>query len=339
MKDYIVKSFEDIVNIDSPTGFTKSVMELIEQKVRELGFDFRYTNKGNGVVSISGKDKSKTVGVCAHCDTLGLMVKFINADGTLKFTNIGGPLLSSYHGEYCTIHCKDGKKYTGLILTNSPSVHVYDDAKTKPCDNENMHIIIDEKVSSKEEVLALGIQNGDFIAIDPKFTYTKSGYIKSRFLDDKISVAILMGYLKDLKEKKILPKHNLEIIFSTYEEVGHGLSHVPNKIDELLIVDMGCVGKDLDCTEAQVSICAKDGSTPYDYDMVSRLISLAKENNLDYAVDVYTFYGSDASAALRGGHDIKSGLIGTGVLASHGMERTHIDGVMNTYELLKLYLN
>ena len=101
---------------------------------------------------------------------------------------------------------------------------------------------------------------------------------------------------------------------------------------------MGCVGTGLDCTERQVSICAKDSRGPYHYDVVTALIRAAKKANVDYAVDLYPAYGSDADAALSSGYDIRHGLIGPGVYASHGYERSHVDGVKNTFELLKSYL-
>jgi putative aminopeptidase FrvX len=200
-----------------------------------------------------------------------------------------------------------------------------------------MYIRLDEEVRTREDTLRLGINNGDFVSIDPKFTATPSGFIKTRFLDDKASVFLLLSLINHLKANNITPKHTLQIIFSTYEEVGHGASSIPD-LDEMLAVDMGCIGDDLSCTEYDVSICAKDGSGPYDYEMTNRLINLAKENRISYAVDIYPYYSSDVSAALRGGNDIKGALIGAGIHASHGMERTHQKGLKATLELLYLYI-
>ena len=259
-------------------------------------------------------------------------------NGHLRITNLGGLLFPTLDGEYCRIHTRSGKVYTGTILSTSPSVHVYKDSRSKTRDEDNMYIRLDEKVTSKKDTIALGIDNGDFVAIDTKFEFTESGYVKTRFLDDKASVFILVTYLQRLKEMNKVPECNLKVIFTTYEEVGHGASQVP-AIDELLAVDMGCIGTDLSCTEEQVSICAKDGSGPYDYKMVSKLIELAKKEEINYAVDIYPFYSSDASAALRGGADIKGALIGPGIHASHGMERTHIKGIINTIKLVESYID
>ena len=168
----------------------------------------------------------------------------------------------------------------------------------------------------------------------------RRGYIKSRFLDDKLSVAILLGYAKYLKEENVTPSRPVYQHITVYEEVGHGGSaSVPEGVTDILSVDMGCVGDGLECKEHQVSICVKDSGGPYSYDFTGELIAAAKANGIDYAADVYPHYGSDVEATLRGGADARHALIGAGVYASHGYERSHVDGVKNTLELLAAYLD
>lgn len=331
-----IKLLEKLTSIPSPSGYTHNLISYIKTYLEELGYQPFTNQKGNLFVEVKGISNYK-VALSAHVDTLGLMVRSIGNDGKIYFTTIGGPILNTYDGEYCKIHTRDKKTYTGTVLSTSPSVHVYKDARSKERDINTMYVRIDELVYSKKDVENLGISVGDFISINPKFEYTPSGFIKTRFLDDLASAFLLLELLKEFKEKNITPKDNLLFAFTTYEEVGHGCSSIPS-VNEILVVDMGCIGLDLSCTEEMVSICAKDGSGPYDYEMTTQLINLAKSNNLNYAVDVYPFYSSDGSAALRGGNDIKCALIGSGIQASHGMERTHINGLENTYKLIKLYL-
>lgn len=331
-----IKLLEKLISIPSPSGFTKNITTFIKEYLENMGYTPFYNHKGNLYVEVKGNSDYR-VALAAHVDTLGLMIRSIDGNGNIYFTPIGGPILNTYDGEYCMIHTRDGKTYTGTVLSTSPSVHVFKDAKTKERTHETMYVRLDEIVYSKKDVEALGISVGDYISINPKFEYTKSGFVKTRFLDDLASAFLLLEYLKEIKEKNITPKDNLLFVFTTYEEVGHGCSSIPT-VDEILVVDMGCVGLDLTCTEEMVSICAKDGSGPYDYEMTTKLIHLAKENGLKYAVDVYPFYSSDGSAALRGGNDIKCALIGSGIHASHGMERTHINGLNHTYQLIKLYI-
>lgn len=337
-KENTISFLEELLSINSPTGYTKNATNFLKNTLEEVGYEPEYTPKGNLLVNVPGEDTSVTRGISAHIDTLGLMVRSINSDGTLALTTLGGPLTPTLDGEYCEIITRDNKVYTGTILSKSPSIHVFKDASTKERDIDSLIVKIDERVENKEDVQKLGIQNGDIIAYDPKVVVTDSGFIKSRFLDDKASVAVLVSLLKMMKAENLVPKTNLTFIFSTYEEVGHGAAWIPTDITELLAVDMGCIGDDLACTEFDVSICAKDSSGPYDYDLTTQLTNYAKTKDLDYAVDIYPMYGSDASAALRAGANIKAALIGPGVASSHGMERTHIDALENTYHLIVEYI-
>ncbi len=339
MNEQILADYaQQLLGIDSPTGFTQHAIAWIEEQVQALGYTCYRNAKGNLIVEIEGPADQPVVAVSAHSDTLGLMVRSIKKDGKLAFTRLGGPCLPTLDGEYCRIITRQGKVYTGTILSTAPAVHVYKEASSQERSEETMEVRIDELVRNEEDVRQLGIQAGDIIAIDPKTTITPSGFIKSRFLDDKISAAIFLTLLKALKDENVTLPQKTYFLFSTYEEVGHGASWIPGDVTELLAVDMGCIGTDLSCTETDVSICAKDSGGPYDYQMTSRLIELAQAHQLPYAVDIYPFYGSDCGAALKGGNDIRGALIGPGVHASHGMERTHMQGVSAAYTLLTAYL-
>jgi putative aminopeptidase FrvX len=335
--EYIIKTLEKVVNIPSPSGFTKDVIQFVRSEAESFGYSCELSNRGGLVISIPGQSQ-ETLGLSAHVDTLGAMVRSISGNGMLKFTLVGGYTMQSVEGCYCKIHTRDGRVYTGTILAKSPSVHTYDDAKTLERSEKNMEVRIDAVVNSKEDVIKLGINSGDYISLEPYFVYTKEGFIKSRHLDDKASVAVLLGLRKHMKENNVIPKKNVKILISNYEEVGFGASWIPEDITEFIAVDMGAMGDDLNGTEYAVSICAKDSSGPYDYEMTNKLIALAKENNISYVVDIFPHYGSDVSAALRGGNNIRGALIGQGIHASHGMERTHKDALENTFKLLKAYV-
>lgn len=335
--DYIVETIQKLVNIPSPSGYTRKVMDFVRTEAESFGYTCEMSRKGGLIISVEGRDK-EVIGLSAHVDTLGAMVRSIDPSGILRFTMVGGYTLHSVEGSYCKIHTRDGREYTGTILILSPSVHSYDDTRTMERSEKNMMVRIDEIVESKDDVLALGISSGDYISFDAEYEYTPKGFIKSRHLDDKASVAVLLGLLKEMSEKKLVPQKSIKLLISNYEEVGFGASWIPEDITELIAVDMGVVGNDLNGSEYKVSICAKDSNGPYDYDLTDRLIALAKENKIDYVVDIFPHYGSDVSAALKGGNNIRGALIGQGVHSSHGMERTHIKGLENTYKLLVAYL-
>ncbi len=336
--DYAVDMTTQLLAIDSPTGYTKKAVEFVAEEYKRLGYDPVITVKGGVLVELGGKKKDDGIVLAAHVDTLGAMVSEIKSNGNLKVSALGGMNPNNAEAENCRIVTKFGGIYSGTFQLNNASIHVngeYNDTKRK---YEDMEVVLDEAVESKEDTEKLGIMVGDFVCFDPRTTITESGYIKSRFLDDKLSVGILLSYAKYLKDHSIELEHRMYHYITVYEEVGHGgAASIPEGVTEVISVDMGCVGDGLTCTERQVSICAKDSRGPYNYDVVTGLIKAAKDHAIDFAVDVYPFYGSDVDVALGAGYDIRHGLIGAGVYASHGYERSHRDGVKNTLELLIAY--
>ena len=331
---YIAGQLKTLTSIASPTGYTRAATDYLMGTLRDMGFGPERSNKGNVLVELGGEGEPLVL--ASHVDTLGAMVRSIKDNGRLRPTTIGGHQWSTADGENCTVYTRDGNVYTGVVLNTEPSAHVADEpVKTI---EKNMEILLDENVDSKDDVLELGIQTGDIIAMDPRTTVTESGYIKSRFLDDKLSASILLGLARAVAAGEVTLSRKVSLLFTVYEEVGHGGAFVPADTREMISVDMGCVGDDLGCTERMVSICAKDSGGPYNYDLVTTLSNIARELELDYAIDVYPHYGSDVEATLSAGYDIRHGLIGPGVYASHNYERSHIDGVRNTYELVRAYV-
>ena len=327
----------EVLKIDSPTGFTLKASEWVKNQFEALGFSAQFTNKGGVVIDLGGDGDGLLLE--AHVDTLGAMVSQIKSNGRLKLTKLGGMNANNGETENVRIYTRDGKVYEGTLQLINPSIHVNDKFNETSRSFDTTEVVIDELVNSKEDVKGLGIEVGDIVCFEPRTKVTESGYIKSRFLDDKLSVGILLGLAKYIKDVKPALNRHVYVHVTVYEEVGHGGSaSVPQGVTEAISVDMGCVGDGLECTERQVSICAKDSGGPYNYDVVSKLIACAKKSGADYAVDVYPFYGSDVEATLSSGNDIKHGLIGAGVFASHGYERSHVLGVLNTLKVLSEYV-
>lgn len=335
----IVKYIEKLVNIASPTGYTNNIINYLKEEINNIGYEVKITNKGNLFLTIKGNDDENHRTITAHVDTLGAIVKSIKNDGRLKIDKIGGYAFNSIEGENCIVHTYDGREISGTILMHQSTVHVYDNVNTANRDFNNIEVRLDEEVFSRENVEDLGIEIGNFISFDPRFQFTNSGFVKSRFLDDKVSVAILLQIIKEIKEEKIELKNTTHFAFSVFEEVGHGLnSSIDNRTVEYLAVDMGAIGDYQETDEYTVSICAKDSSGPYNYDLKNKIVEIAKKNNIKYKIDIYPRYSSDASSTIRAGFDIKHGLLGAGIESSHSYERTHIKSIEETYKLLKEYI-
>ncbi len=341
-KNYADISWEyarEILAIDSPSGFTEKAALWVKNAFESLGFAAHITTKGGVIADLGGEDENNALLLAAHTDTLGGMVAQVKGNGRLKITPLGGMNANNAEAENVRVYTRCGKVVQGTLQLCNASVHVNGEYSNTKRSFDAMEVVLDENVNSAADTQALGIQVGDIVCFDPRTRRTESGYLKSRFLDDKLSVGILLGFAKYLKDNAIVPKRKLYVHVTIYEEVGHrGSASLPQGVTEAISVDMGCVGDGLNCTERQVSICAKDSGGPYSYSVVGGLIDAAKRAGADYAVDVYPYYGSDVEATLRAGFDILHGLIGPGVYASHGYERSHIDGVFATLQLLAEYV-
>ncbi|HIT33877.1 MAG TPA: M42 family metallopeptidase [Candidatus Faecousia intestinigallinarum] len=327
-----------LLAIDSPTGYTAKAAAWVKGAFAALGFPAKFTAKG-GVIADLGGDGDGLL-LAAHTDTLGGMVAEIKGNGRLRLTALGGMNANNGETENVRVYTRTGVVIEGTLQLCNASIHVNGDYSSAKRGFDAMEVVLDEPVSSQEDTRKLGIEVGDIVCFDPRTRRTASDYLKSRFLDDKLSVGILLGFAKYLRDQEIRPPRHTYVHVTVYEEVGHGGSaSVPAGVTEAISVDMGCVGDGLTCTERQVSICAKDSGGPYSYEVVGKLIEAAKRTGADYAVDVYPFYGSDVEATLRAGYDLRHGLIGAGVYASHGYERSHMDGVYNTLKVLCGYLD
>ncbi len=337
--DYIMEQAKNLLAIDSPSGYGREVTEYLLKELEALGVPARRTVKGGVIADFGGRNKEDGILLEAHCDTLGGMVVRIKENGRLKLTNIGGMKPANAEAENVRIVTKADGIYEGTCQLVDASVHVNGSYEKTERTWDTVEVLVDEDVKCREDAVKLGIMPGDYVCFEARTRITSSGYIKSRFLDDKLSAAILMGYAKYLKDESVTPERRVYAHFTIYEEVGHGGStSVPEGVTEAWSVDMGCVGEGLQCTEREVSICAKDSGGPYNYDIVCRLVELAREHGISYAVDVYPHYGSDVETTLKAGHDVRHALIGPGVYASHGYERSHRDGAENTFRLIQAYI-
>jgi len=337
---YAAEKAAELIAIDSPSGYTAAAAAWVKDAFEAEGCKAWLTRKGGVMIDMGGKDEEDALFLEAHADTLGAMVAEVKGNGRLRLTGLGGMQPNNAEAENVRVHTRDGSVIEGTCQLINASSHVnLEYAKTQRS-WDTLEIVLDADADSAAETKALGIDTGDIVCFEPRTRITESGYIKSRFLDDKLSVGILLGFAKYLKDKGLTPERKVYAHVTVYEEVGHGGSaSVPAGVTEAISVDMGCVGQGLKCTEKMVSICAKDSGGPYSYEVTTKLVEAAKKEGADYAIDIYPGYGSDVEATLRAGYDIRHGLIGAGVYASHGYERSHIDGVWNTLKVIKGYLN
>jgi aminopeptidase len=329
-----------LLNIYSPTGDTERAITYVRKAFDALELDTALNAKGVLVATWKGQSDDQPRALTAHVDTLGAMVKEIKPNGRLRLTQLGSYAWNAVEGEGCLVRTATGQVLGGTILPIKASVHIHGqkmrEMKRK---EENMEVRLDARTTKADETRALGIEVGDFVYLDPRAVVTDTGFIRSRHLDDKASVACIYGALKAMADAGLAPAQRTTVLITNFEEVGHGASTgVPADCVELLAVDMAAVGEGQNSDEYSCGICVKDSGGPYHVEMRRKLVELAQNADIPYKLDVYPFYGSDGEAALRAGADLRVGLIGPGVDASHACERTHQDGLVATARLIIEYL-
>jgi putative aminopeptidase FrvX len=337
---YLIDFLVQLLRTPSPTGNTGAAIALVESAFGQIGLHTERTNKGALLATLPGCSAARPRALSGHVDTLGAMVKEIKDDGRLRLTQLGSYVWQTVEGEYCQVETADDRTYTGTVLAHKTTVHAYERKEIEGTHTDKeIEVRLDERTISGKETRALGIEVGDFVSFDPRTTVSDSAFIKSRHLDDKAGVAIMVAVAKALVDAGMRPAQTTYFYISPYEEVGHGAaSGIPAVAKELLVIDMGVLGDGQNSDEYTVSICAKDSSGPYDLGVRRKLVDLCQANEIPYKVDVYPYYGSDGSAALRAGADLVVGLIGPGVDASHAYERTHRDSLLHTARLAAIYL-
>ena len=335
---YCVDVFRRLLAVDSTTGQYEKIQKLVCDIMDELGYPHTVTHKGGVIADMDGE--GDPIVVTAHLDDIGLMVRHINKDGTLNVCPVGGLYPFYCVTENVRIETRDGGVFTGSICRIPNSIHVTEDELrlAAPDFRTNVCVVLDNDVKSPEDVRALGIETGDMIALYPRFEMA-NGYLKSRFIDDKACVAVLLTAMKYLKDNGIALNRKVWAYFAAYEEIGHGTSYLPEGVKDVLAIDIAPLGPDQNSDERKVSIFAKDSRFPYHWGFANELRRAAIDAGIDYVMDVFTpHYGSDGDTSIVAGYDIRHGAIGPGTMNSHGYERTHIDGLRNTYGLLLAYL-
>jgi len=338
-KEYAWKILPELLNTEGISGNCGKVAAFMAKKLKDIKAGFEMTQKGGVIIKLKGKNNKKVRLLTAHADTLGGMVKKTGGDGRVFIVPVGGVYPYSVEGEYVTIETVKDLRYRGTVVHNNPSAHVNKTLSTEERNFDNISVRLDEKVKNADDVKKLGIDVGDYCYFDPRVEVTKSGFIKSRHLDDKAGVAALFGAIDYFIRTKEVPAYETWFYISVAEEVGNGtISKLPQNCFEIVAVDMGALGSGQTSDEYTVSICAKDSSGPFDYELRKKIVGLAEKNKIPYKVDIYPMYGSDAAAALRTGIDARHMLFGPGVDASHSFERVHRDSLDATTELTIKYI-
>lgn len=337
--DYLVQTLVDLLKTPSPTGDTDYAVSFVQGELESMGIKTKRTIKGALLAEVDGLRHDKPRGLSAHVDTLGAIVREIKPNGRLKLSALNGLMWPTVESEGLSIATRSGQQIRGSLVLANGAAHVNKDATTAPRTADTMEVRLDERTTRAEETRLLGIEIGDFVYFDPRVEVSDSGFVRSRFLDDKACVACTLAALKALVDGGVTPVQKATVLISNYEEVGHGgVDGLPANLHELLILDMACIGDGLSGDEFHCSICVKDSSGPYSKNLSDKLRAMSARVGIDLKPDVYPYYSSDGSAYWRSGGQAEVALIGPGVDTSHGYERTHVDALNDTAQVIAEYL-
>lgn len=338
-REYLVRVLVDLLNTPSPSGYTDWAISFVQQELDVMGVSSQITQKGALVASLPGLQDTAPRALSSHIDTLGAMVKEIKDNGRLRLTALNGVMWPTVESEGVWIETRSGRQIRGSIVLENGAVHVNKKARDEVRSSENLEVRLDERTSRAEETRLLGIDVGDFVYFDPRVETSGSGFVRSRFLDDKACAACALAAIKTLQDNGLTCAQRTTFQFSNYEEVGHGgYDGIPEDIAELVVMDMAALGKGQNGDEYHCSICLKDSSGPYSKKLSDRLRNTAEKAGIDLIPDIYPYYGSDGSVYWRSGGGAEVALIGPGVDTSHGYERTHTDALLDTALLVAEYL-
>ncbi len=338
-KDYVLDVLQRLLHTPSPSGYTDRIVHLACDELEGLGVPYELTRRGAIRATLEGERKTPDRAIVAHLDTLGAMVKSLKANGRLEIVPVGHWNARFAEGARVTIFT-DERPYRGCILPLKASGHTFhQEIDTQVTAWTNLEVRVDERCYSLEELRHLGVNVGDFIALDPEPEIHENGYINSRHLDDKAGVAVMFGAAKAIKEARVQLPVDCHLLFTISEEVGSGASAVLHgDVAEMVTIDNGTSAPGQNSREFGVTVAMADSTGPFDYHLTHHLLALCQEFAIDHQRDVFRYYRSDSASAVEAGNDLRTALICFGLDASHGHERIHWHALESLIELLTLYM-
>ncbi len=338
--DYVSDVLIHLLRTPSPTGRTDEVVQYVGELIMDLGMDLTVTRRGVLNATLSGRRTRPDRAIAVHADTIGCMVTRLKNNGRLEVTQLGTHSARFAEGAHVTVFTDADRTYSGTVLPLKSSGHQYgDEVDTQGVGWPLVEVRVDQPVDDVTGLMSLGIQVGDFVALDANPMLTPSGYVKSRHLDDKAGIAAALGAFKSLIDAGVTPVVSAHLLVTIAEEVGHGATHgLDTDVAEMIAVDNAVVAPGQQSREECANIAMLDSTGPFDYHFSRRLLALCDEHGVPNRRDTFRYYRSDAASAVEAGLEMRTALVGFGVDSSHGHERTHLDGIRHVAELLAVYL-
>lgn len=336
--DRIIKTLLELLAIPSPCGFTDEVVHYVGNVLDDIGIDYDLTRRGTIRARLRGRAGGPARAIVTHVDTIGAMVRYIRDDGRLLVAPIGHWSSRFAEGARVTLFSEHGAYRGCLLPTLDWGVSRDQGVERVPLDWDHVELRLEEAVFNAEDVRRLGIEIGDFIALDSQPDVLENGYIVGRSLDNKAGTAAVLEFLRHAVADDIDVTHDTYVLFTVTETTGGGMGNaILPEVSELLTVDFESVKPTEKSPFKRVTLASGDASGPYDYHLTEHLHQLAVAGDIPLQQKYLQAFHSDAAAALVAGHDVRTAVIAYAGDASHSVERTHIESLTNVVRMLEAY--
>ena len=208
MEELITK----LSNAHGISGSEDNIRAILEEELKPYADEIRTDKMGNLIVVRKGDGPS--IMLAAHMDEIGLMVKYIDDNGFLRFVTIGGWFDQTLHSQRVIVHTNNGP-IPGVIGSKPPHV-MKDEDRKKPIKTDDMFIDVGAK--DKEDAEKMGIEVGTPVSMDMEVKKLANGKITGKAFDNRAGCAIVIETMKQLAEQDI--KATLYVVGTVQEEVG-----------------------------------------------------------------------------------------------------------------------
>lgn len=205
----IQRLLERLSNAHGISGREGSIQEMVAEEIRPYVDEIRVDKLGNLVATRKGERPS--VMIAAHMDEIGLMTKYVDENGFLRFITIGGWFNQTLLNQRVVIHADSGLIY-GVIGSKPPHV-MKDEERKKPIEIKDM--FVDAGCKDQDEAKALGIRPGTPVSLDRTFASLAGDRVTGKAFDNRAGVAMMIEALKRTRSKSAI-----YAVGTVQEEVG-----------------------------------------------------------------------------------------------------------------------
>lgn len=299
-----------------PSGHEDDVRAYIKKLITSLVDSVREDAVGNLIAVRAGKTTRRLM-LDAHMDEVGVMSRYIDDNGFLRFAKLGGWDDRLFPGHRVKLRSRGGSYYSGVIGMAPPHV-LSDEMRKKVLGSDEL--FIDIGAVSAEDAMARGAAVGDPGVLEYPFEEFAPGHYLGKAFDDRAGCTLLICLLKDIADGRVNTPLEIHANFATSEELGLRGAHVAAYAiePEIAIAFEGTIGSDFPGVPADRRVCSQrkgpvisviDSSVVVRRKMSDLMFNTAKELGIPHQVKMPIFGGTDAGAISQSRGGVLAGVI------------------------------